>query len=108
MNNYVRVIIALVCACVPNMLWAQETSWAEDLKGMHTVLDEIYDELLPLSSQLIGIGRGIGGFAALWYIAERAWGQIARAESIDFYPLLRPFAIGSQAILLFPSVLRAL
>ena len=107
MNNYVRVMIALGCACVPNILLAQETSWAEDLKGMHTVLDEIYDELLPLSSQLIGIGRGIGGFAALWYIAERVWGQIARAESIDFYPLLRPFAIG-MAIVLFPAVINIL
>ena len=100
-------MIALGCACVPNILLAQETSWAEDLKGMHTVLDEIYDELLPLSSQLIGIGRGIGGFAALWYIAERVWGQIARAESIDFYPLLRPFAIG-MAIVLFPAVINIL
>lgn len=67
---------------------------ADDLRGLHGVLDQLYDELMPLCGRLIGVGSGIAGFAALWYIAARIWKHLANAEPIDFYPLLRPFAIG--------------
>jgi conjugative transposon TraJ protein len=59
---------------------------------------------MPLCSRLIGVGRGIAGFAATWYIASRVWGHIARAEPVDFYPLFRPFVLGF-AVLIFPSVI---
>ncbi|MCK7559428.1 conjugative transposon protein TraJ [Chitinophaga sedimenti] len=36
----------------------------------------------------------IAAFAAIFYIAYRVWKNIAQAEPIDFYPLLRPFCIG--------------
>ncbi|AGA80543.1 conjugative transposon protein TraJ [Echinicola vietnamensis] len=72
--------------------------------GLHQVLDSLYADMVPLASELIGAGRAIAGFAALFYIASRVWGHIARAEAVDFYPLLRPFALG-MAIMLFPSVL---
>ncbi|MBS1948708.1 MAG: conjugative transposon protein TraJ [Bacteroidetes bacterium] len=77
---------------------------AGDIKGLQSVLDTIYDQMLPLCSSLIGIGRGIAGFAATWYIAYRVWRHIANAEPIDFYPLFRPFVIGF-CILIFPSVI---
>jgi conjugative transposon TraJ protein len=57
-----------------------------------------------MCSQLIGVGRAIAGFGALFYIGSRVWRQIANAEPIDFYPLMRPFALG-LAILLFPTVI---
>ncbi|HEY8929588.1 MAG TPA: conjugative transposon protein TraJ [Mucilaginibacter sp.] len=76
---------------------------ASDLQGMQPVLDNVYSQMIPLCSQLIGAAQGIAGFAALFYIGSRVWSQIARAEPIDFYPLLRPFALG-MAILLFPAV----
>src|SRR5678815_3934711 len=60
--------------------------------------------MLPLCSSLIGVGRGIAGFAATWYIASRVWGHISRAEPVDFYPLFRPFVIGFS-VLIFPSVI---
>ncbi|MFC3562793.1 conjugative transposon protein TraJ [Pedobacter jamesrossensis] len=60
--------------------------------------------MLPLCSRLIDVARGIAGFGALWYIASRVWRQIAAAEPIDFYPLLRPFALG-LCIMMFPAVL---
>jgi len=94
----------LIGICMPGILMAQETSWAEDLKSMHSILDTIQEEMLPMCSNLINVGRGIGGFAALWYIAERVWQHMAHAESIDFYPLMKPVGIG-MAILLFPSVI---
>lgn len=82
-------------------LLAQHTS---DLEGFHRVLDDLYAEMIPLSHQLIGVGRAIAGFAALIYIASRVWRHIANAEAVDFYPLLRPFALG-MAIAFFPAVL---
>ena len=77
---------------------------ADDLQGMQPVLDNVYSQMIPLCSQLIGAAQGIAGFAALWYIGSRVWGQIARAEPLDFYPLLRPFALG-MAVMLFPAVI---
>jgi conjugative transposon TraJ protein len=74
------------------------------LKGMQPVLDNVYNQMIPMCSGLIDAARGIAGFAALWYIASRVWRQIALAEPLDFYPLLRPFALG-MAIMLFPMVI---
>lgn len=72
--------------------------------GYNKILQDLFNQMLPLCSRMIDVGRAIGGFAALWYIALRAWKHLARAEAIDFFPLLRPFAIG-MAITLFPSVI---
>jgi conjugative transposon TraJ protein len=73
-------------------------------KGLHQILEQLYDEMMPLCSNLMATGQGIAGFAAIWYIASRVWKHIARAEPIDFYPLFRPFVIGF-CIMIFPSVL---
>jgi conjugative transposon TraJ protein len=77
---------------------------ANDIQGLQGTLNDVYNDMLPMCSQLIGVGRAIAGFGALWYIGSRVWRQIASAEPIDFYPLMRPFALGI-AILLFPTVI---
>jgi conjugative transposon TraJ protein len=77
---------------------------AGSINSLQAVLDRLYDEMIPLCSKLIGVGRGIAGFAATWYIASRVWRHISNAEPIDFYPLFRPFVIGF-AILIFPSLI---
>lgn len=74
------------------------------LGGLQSVLDKVYAEMIPLCSDMIGLGRAVAGFGALWYIASRVWRQIASAEPVDVYPLLRPFALG-LAILMFPVLL---
>jgi len=84
--------------------FSQAQTFSGEIHSLQSVLDQLYDDMIPLCHQLIGIGRGLAAFAALWYIASRVWRSLANAESIDFYPLLRPFAIGI-AILLFPYVL---
>ncbi len=76
----------------------------QEMNGLHSVLAQLYDDMMPLCSKLIGVGRGIAGFAAMWYIASRIWRHIANAEPVDFYPLFRPFVLGF-AISIFPSVL---
>jgi conjugative transposon TraJ protein len=80
------------------------TGLSTDIGGLQGVLNGVYNDMMPMCSQLIGVGRGIAGFGALLYISSRVWRQIAAAEPIDFYPLLRPFAIG-MAILLFPTLI---
>ena len=96
-------ICSLLLAATPFLLFAQ-SGITNDIKGLQGVLDTIYDQMLPLCSSLIGVGRGIAGFAATWYIASRVWRHIANAEPVDFYPLFRPFVLGF-AILIFPSVI---
>lgn len=77
---------------------------ADEMKGLHGVLEKLYDEMMPLCGQLMGVGQGIAGFAALWYISSRVWRHLANAEPIDFYPLFRPFVLG-MCIMMFPAVL---
>ena len=102
MKKWVRVMVIITVGMMPKISFAQSLS--NELGGLQKVLDQLYNEMLPLCSQLIGVGRGIAGFAATWYIASRVWGHISRAEPIDFYPLFRPFVIGF-AVLIFPSVI---
>lgn len=83
---------------------SQAQGMADDMNSLHGVLEQLYDEMMPLCSNLLGVGQGIAGFAAIWYISSRVWRHIASAEPIDFYPLFRPFVIGF-CIMIFPSVL---
>ena len=83
---------------------ANAQSLADDMNGLHGVLDQLYDEMMPLCNNLMGVGQGIAGFATIWYIGSRVWRHIANAEPVDFYPLFRPFVIGF-CIMIFPSVL---
>lgn len=98
---YKLLILGVILLLLPFQSQAQV---ADGIKGLQSVLDNIYDTMMPLCSQLTGVGRGIAGFAALWYIASRIWKHLSNAEPIDFYPLFRPFAIGF-CILIFPSVI---
>ncbi|MBS1735125.1 MAG: conjugative transposon protein TraJ [Bacteroidetes bacterium] len=102
----VRMIaMAIVGIVIPNIVCAQDGGgFADEIRSLHSVLEQLYDDMLPMCSQLIGVGRGIAGFAATWYIAARVWRHIANAEPVDFYPLFRPFVI-AFAILIFPSVI---
>jgi conjugative transposon TraJ protein len=105
MKNVVRLIALMVIVIMlPNILFAQSGGFADDIKSLHQVLEQLYTEMLPLCSKLIGVGRGIAGFAATWYIASRVWRHIANAEPIDFYPLFRPFVLGF-AVIIFPSII---
>lgn len=100
----ILTIVFIVTTALFLPLLASAQGIAETLGGMQSVLDRVYSEMLPLCSRLIDVARGIAGFGALWYIASRVWRQIASAEPIDFYPLLRPFALG-MAIMMFPMVI---
>src|SRR5581483_1044582 len=106
MKKYLTIMLCMIVVIVlPFTTQAQDgQGLGDDIKSLQQVLDNLYSEMLPMCSDLISVGSGIAGFAALWYIASRVWRHLANAEPIDFYPLLRPFAIGI-AVLLFPSVI---
>ncbi len=104
MNNKLILTAGFVVAALLSPHLSRAQGMAETLSGMQPVLDRVYTEMLPLCSRLIDVARGIAGFGALWYIASRVWRQIAAAEPIDFYPLLRPFALG-MAVMMFPLVI---
>lgn len=93
---------AMMGVLCPMLTWAQG-GLADNIHGLQGVLDKLYEELLPLCSSLVDVGRAVAGFAALAYIGMRVWRHIARAEQVDVYPLLRPFALGLM-IGFFPAV----
>ncbi|SHH93207.1 Bacteroides conjugative transposon TraJ protein [Flavobacterium sp. CF108] len=97
-----RTAFAVLASLIPFLSHAQGIGG--EIGSLHSVLEQLYDEMMPLCSNLIGVGQGIAGFATIWYIASRVWRHIANAEPIDFYPLFRPFVIGF-CIMIFPSVL---
>ena len=74
-----------------------------DFANLHTVLESLYEEMMPLCGDMLAVSKGLAGLGALFYVAVRVWQSLARAEPIDVYPLLRPFAVGI-CILLFPTL----
>lgn len=79
------------------------TLLAIDFQNLHQILQKLYMDMMPLCSNMTGVAKGIAGLGALFYVAYRVWQQLSRAEPIDVFPLLRPFAIGF-CIMFFPTV----
>ena len=73
-----------------------------EFDNLHAILRNLYTEMMPLCENMAGVAKGIAGLGALIFVALKVWQSLARAEPIDVYPLLRPFAIGF-AIMFFPT-----
>jgi len=71
--------------------------------NLHQILRSLYEQMVPLCGDMAGVAKGIAGLGALFYVAYRVWQSLARAEPIDVFPMLRPFAIG-LCIMFFPTV----
>ena len=71
--------------------------------NLHEVLRSLYDDMMPLASDIAGVAKGIAGLGALFYVALKVWQALSRAEPIDMFPLLRPFALG-LCIMFFPTI----
>ena len=76
---------------------------AINFENLHAVLRNLHSQMIPLCGDMIGVAKGIAGLGALAYVAYRVWQALARAEPIDVFPLLRPFAIGI-CIMFFPTL----
>ena len=70
--------------------------------NLHEVLRSLYDEMMPLCSDITGVATGVAALGALFYVASRVWQALSCAEPIDVYPLFRPFCIGA-CIMFFPT-----
>ncbi|MGB7526528.1 conjugative transposon protein TraJ [Sphingobacterium cellulitidis] len=100
----INIRYGLVCLTFLGPMQAIGQDHSENFTNFHLVLERLYEEMMPLCSSLIGVGQGLAGFAALWYISYRVWKHISVAEAIDFFPLFRPFVIGF-CISIFPSLM---
>lgn len=76
---------------------------AVNFENLHQILQSLYEDMMPLCSQMTGVAKGLAGLGALFYVAYRVWQSLARAEPIDVFPLLRPFALG-LCIMFFPTL----
>lgn len=74
-----------------------------DFTQFHETLRILYSEMMPKVADMAGLAKGIAGLGALFYVAYRVWQSLSRAEPIDVFPLLRPFAIGF-CIMFFPTI----
>lgn len=74
-----------------------------EFENLHQILRSLYEEMMPLCSEMAGVAKGIAALGALFYVAYRVWQSLSRAEAIDVFPMLRPFAVG-LCIMFFPTV----
>lgn len=74
-----------------------------EFDNLHEVLRSLYDEMIPMSANMAAMAKGVAGLGALFYVAIKVWQALSRAEPIDMYPLLRPFALGI-CIMFFPTI----
>jgi len=74
-----------------------------EFDNLHEVLRALYDEMMPLSADMAAVAKGLAGLGALFYVALRVWQALARAEPVDVFPMLRPFALG-LCIMFFPTM----
>ena len=45
----------------------------ETFGNLHEVLRNLYDEMMPLCSDITGVATGVAALGALFYVASRAW-----------------------------------
>jgi len=74
-----------------------------EFNNLHEMLRNLYDEMLPLSAEMAAVAKGLAGLGALFFVALKVWQALSRAEPIDLFPLLRPFALG-LCIMFFPTM----
>jgi hypothetical protein len=91
MRKYISMMVGLTAILLLSPFFSiAQNSTAQDIRGLHQILDDLYNEVMPMCGDLESIGQAIAGFAATFYIGSRVWKHIANAEPIDFYPLFRP------------------
>ncbi len=65
-----------------------------ELNNLHEVLRSVYEEMMPMCADMAAVAKAVAGLGALFYVALKVWQSLSRAEPIDLFPMLRPFAIG--------------
>lgn len=65
-----------------------------EANNLHEVLRSVYEEMMPLCADMAAVAKAVAGLGALFYVSVKVWQSLSRAEPIDLFPMLRPFAIG--------------
>ncbi len=71
--------------------------------NLHQLLRSLYEDMMPLVVDMAAVAKGLAGLGALFYVSLKVWQALSRAEPIDVFPLLRPFALG-LCIMFFPTL----
>lgn len=50
-----------------------------DFENLHQILRSLYDEMMPLCSDMTDIAKGLAGLGALFYVALRVWLSLVRS-----------------------------
>lgn len=66
----------------------------QTFESMEAAVETAFTEVLAGMGNLGDVASAIAAIAATFFIGMRVLGHFARAEPIDVFPLLRPFAIG--------------
>jgi conjugative transposon TraJ protein len=69
-------------------------SFYQKFASMEEAVTTAFTEVTAGMGNLGAVASAIAAIGATFYIGMRVLGHFARAESIDVFPLLRPFAIG--------------
>lgn len=73
----------------------QASAATQQFSNLYETLDNVKEQMISGNlDNFINVATLIGGLGALFYMAYRVWGSLARAEPVDVFPLLRPFALG--------------
>ncbi len=68
------------------MLYQQILNTVQKLETLENGFENLLDKISAVSA-------GLGACAALLYIGSKIWQNIANAEPVNFYPLLKPFVV---------------
>ena len=63
------------------------------VSSVEVATEQLFATMRPHFGDFIALGQAIGGIGAVCYVFVRIWGDMARNQPIDVYPLLRPFAL---------------
>jgi len=100
-----HILPSLIAFCfvafLPAIAHAQVSNGVDQL---HTVLNNVYNQMIPMCADLLDMCRALSGMGVLFYIGYRVWKHLARAEAIDFFPLFKPFVM-VILISMYPQVL---
>lgn len=44
---------------------------AVNFENLHQILQSLYEDMMPLCSQMTGVAKGLAGLGALFYVAHR-------------------------------------
>ncbi len=94
-------IVRIGVLFAPGVATAQDIS--SEVRGLHKVLNELYGEMIPLCSQLIGVGRGVAGFAALVVHRCESLAAFGKCRAYRFLPAVPPFCYRHCASCSFPT-----